>query len=96
MIFRSSRSAVFLLPLTLGLASLTGCGNGFLSSPVTAAAVAVTGNWQFTSASAAAAQLPSFSGELTGTNTSFQWNSALQLGFGLRCSQQGFCCDGLR
>ena len=71
MLSRSSRCAAFLSVLSLGLPALTGCGTGFTSSPVTSAAVVVTGNWQFSSTSSSATPLPSFSGELTGTNTTF-------------------------
>ena len=71
MISRSVRCAAFLSLISLGLPALVGCGTGFSSSAITSAAVVVTGNWQFRSASASAAQLPSFSGELTGTNTTF-------------------------
>ncbi len=71
MTFRSSRCAVLLSALSLGVPALVGCGTGFISSPVTAQAVVVTGNWQFSSAATEASKLQAFSGELTGTNTAF-------------------------
>lgn len=71
MISHSSRCVVLLSALSLGIPALVGCGSGLLPTPITAQAVAVTGNWQFSSTSAVASKLPAFSGELTGTNAAF-------------------------
>jgi hypothetical protein len=47
-------------------ASILGCNAALTATPA-ASAVAVTGNWQLTSADAAAAKLPTLSGELKGS-----------------------------
>lgn len=67
--FRSS--CAFLGASLLATASfgLTGCNTGLAPSTVSAAnAIAVTGNWQFASTTAAASKLPALSGELTGNS----------------------------
>ena len=49
---------------------LAGCGGGLTSTPTTPAAIAVSGNWQIASSTAAASTLPKLSGTLTGSSSS--------------------------
>lgn len=49
---------------------LSGCSGGLTSTPVSAKAIAVSGNWQITATDQAAATLPALSGTLTGSSTS--------------------------
>ncbi len=58
--------ASVLLPTSLFLA---GCSSVFTPEPA-ANAIAVTGNWQFSSSAPAASKLPVISGELTGSSAS--------------------------
>ncbi len=45
---------------------LSGCSEAYTLDPTAAASIKLTGNWQLTSAAAAASRLPAISGELTG------------------------------
>lgn len=51
---------------------LAGCAGSLTSTPTSPTAIAVSGNWQITSAAPAAARLPSLSGTISGTSTSLK------------------------
>ena len=48
---------------------LAGCSGALVSTPLTPAAVAVSGNWQIASSAASASRLPALSGSLSGSST---------------------------
>ena len=50
--------------------ALSGCAGGLTSTPSTATAVAVSGNWQLASSAPVAAALPKLSGTLSGSSAS--------------------------
>jgi len=65
----SSSCAKLCASLLFSSAVLTGCSSSLTSMPVSEKAIAVSGNWQISSTSAAAAALPTISGTLSGSST---------------------------